>query len=200
VNSPIRRPLIGVAIACVVALVAATPFAARRAGADKGQGARSPAHAACDPGNGGLSLPDGFCATIFADNLGSVRHMTVTPKGDLIVALESSGKNPNARGTGALILRDTSGKGKADVQRLIPAGAGTGIAWRDGWLYLDEQSRITRYKLPAGALDREGVRPGRQACDGERLVLAAVALAPAQRSERSSIDRNRHAPPDRAAQ
>jgi len=156
VNSPIRRPLIGVAIACVVALVAATPFTTRRAGADGGPGARSAAHAACDPGNGGLSLPDGFCATIFADNLGGVRHITVTPKGDVIVALESSGKNPNARGTGALILRDTSGKGKADVQRLIPAPAGTGIAWRDGWLYLDEQSRITRYKLPAGALDPAG--------------------------------------------
>src|SRR5260221_14443282 len=31
--------------------------------------------------NGGTPLPPGFCATVFADNLGAVRHITVALNG-----------------------------------------------------------------------------------------------------------------------
>ena len=41
----------------------------------------------CDPDNGGITLPMGFCALVVADNLGAARHMAVAPNGDLYVAL-----------------------------------------------------------------------------------------------------------------
>jgi glucose/arabinose dehydrogenase len=39
----------------------------------------------CDNGNAGLTLPPGFCASVFADNLGRARHLTVVPNGDVYV-------------------------------------------------------------------------------------------------------------------
>ena len=36
---------------------------------------------ACPGDNGGISLPPGFCATVFADDLGHVRHLAVAPNG-----------------------------------------------------------------------------------------------------------------------
>lgn len=47
-------------------------------------------HKGCDPGNAGLTLPPGFCASIFADNLGRARHLTVAPNGDVYVNTWSS--------------------------------------------------------------------------------------------------------------
>ena len=32
---------------------------------------------ACDPDNGGIKLPAGFCALVAADGLGTARHMVV---------------------------------------------------------------------------------------------------------------------------
>ena len=43
------------------------------------------AEPACGGDNGGLTLPPGFCATIFADNLGHVRHLAVAPNGVVYV-------------------------------------------------------------------------------------------------------------------
>ena len=42
---------------------------------------------ACDPNNGGITLPKGFCALVVAENLGAARHAWVAPNGDLYVAL-----------------------------------------------------------------------------------------------------------------
>ncbi|HEV8176582.1 MAG TPA: hypothetical protein VGP44_02725, partial [Gemmatimonadales bacterium] len=44
----------------------------------------------CDLDNGGLLLPEGFCATVVAGDLGPVRQLAVAPNGDLYAAL--SGK------------------------------------------------------------------------------------------------------------
>src|SRR5262249_18100283 len=41
---------------------------------------------ACDPDNGGITLPDGFCALVVADSLGAARHLAVASNGDLYVA------------------------------------------------------------------------------------------------------------------
>jgi hypothetical protein len=40
---------------------------------------------ACAPDNAGLTLPDGFCATVFADKLGQARQMAVGADGTLYV-------------------------------------------------------------------------------------------------------------------
>jgi len=36
---------------------------------------------ACPDGDTGITLSPGFCATVFADNLGHVRHLAVTANG-----------------------------------------------------------------------------------------------------------------------
>jgi len=43
---------------------------------------------ACDPGNGGITLPAGFCALVTVDGIGPARHMAVAPNGDVYVALQ----------------------------------------------------------------------------------------------------------------
>src|SRR5438034_10635339 len=44
---------------------------------------------ACDPDNGGLKLPPGFCAAVVAENVGRARHLVVAPNGDLFVSSET---------------------------------------------------------------------------------------------------------------
>ena len=56
---------------------------------------------ACQGDNGGLTLSPGFCATIFADNLGHVRHLVVAPDGTLYANTWSGRYFPNAPRRGA---------------------------------------------------------------------------------------------------
>lgn len=51
---------------------------------------------ACEGDNGGLSLSPGFCATVFADNLGHVRHMVVAPDNTLYANTWSGRYFPNS--------------------------------------------------------------------------------------------------------
>src|SRR6185369_7314595 len=41
---------------------------------------------ACDPDNGGIKLPQGFCALVVANDVGVARHMAVAANGYLYVA------------------------------------------------------------------------------------------------------------------
>jgi glucose/arabinose dehydrogenase len=43
------------------------------------------ATAAGAPDDGGITLPAGFCATVFADNVGHARHLVVAPNGVVYV-------------------------------------------------------------------------------------------------------------------
>jgi hypothetical protein len=45
----------------------------------------------CDPDNGGITLPPGFCALVAIDGLGAARHIAVAPNGDVYVALQAGG-------------------------------------------------------------------------------------------------------------
>ena len=54
---------------------------------------------ACDPDNGGLILPEGFCALVVADELEGARHLDITADGILYVHLRGSrGGEPNPPG------------------------------------------------------------------------------------------------------
>jgi glucose/arabinose dehydrogenase/mono/diheme cytochrome c family protein len=117
------------------------------------------APAARCPDDAGITLSPGFCATVFADNLGHVRHMVVAPDGLLYVNTWSGryyhyDKPPP--GGFLVALKDTKGAGRADlVQRFgpgVPEGAagGTGIALYKGALYAEVNDRIVRYKLQQG--------------------------------------------------
>ncbi|HUD89690.1 MAG TPA: PQQ-dependent sugar dehydrogenase [Xanthobacteraceae bacterium] len=112
---------------------------------------------ACAGDNGGITLPSGFCATVFADNLGHVRHMAVAPNGVLYVN-SWSGRyyhNDTPPAGGFLVaLKDSNNVGRADViERFgdgIPQGSagGTGIAVYNGAVYAEQNDKIIRYALP----------------------------------------------------
>ncbi|MFQ5570768.1 MAG: PQQ-dependent sugar dehydrogenase [Rhodothermales bacterium] len=102
---------------------------------------------ACDPDNGGLHLPDGFCAFIVADTLGAARHLAVGEQGDVYVAL----RRPAEEGAIAT-LRDTDGDGRADSIRYFGDTGGTGIRLRGSYLYFAPDTMILRYPMTPGAL------------------------------------------------
>lgn len=117
------------------------------------QGAQTPP--ACDADNAGLSLPDGFCALLFAEAV-SARHLVTAPNGDVFVALSNQFRRTESGREmvpgGILALRDTNGDGRADLQERFGETGGTGI-WLDGEdLYFAPDDRVVRYHLPSGSL------------------------------------------------
>jgi glucose/arabinose dehydrogenase len=116
------------------------------------------APAACTGDNAGLTLPAGFCATVFADSLGHARHIVVAPNGDVYVNTWSSSYYPaNSVPSGGFLvaLRDTNHDGMADT--IVRFGAtkekgghgGTGIGLHAGALYAEEGPTIVRYAMQA---------------------------------------------------
>src|SRR5262245_46665423 len=85
---------------------------------------------ACDPDNGGLKLPEGFCALAIADDVGTARHLAVAPNGDVYVALQEGRAKP----LGVAALRDTNGDGKMDQTERFGDKSTTGIALHNGYL------------------------------------------------------------------
>jgi glucose/arabinose dehydrogenase/mono/diheme cytochrome c family protein len=110
--------------------------------------------------NAGLKLPAGFCATVFADDIGRARHLVVAPDGVVYVNTWSGryyGNQPPPASGFIVALKDTTGSGKADsIERFGPTPAeggkgGTGIGlYKDG-LYAEESDRIMRYALSGGS-------------------------------------------------
>src|SRR5260370_31378214 len=89
----------------------------------------------CPNDESGLKLPAGFCATVFADNIGHVRHMVVTPSGILYANTWSGryyGNDTPHPGGFLLALQDKSGSGKADVIERFGETVQTGGARRTG--------------------------------------------------------------------
>ncbi|MBI4543175.1 MAG: hypothetical protein HY705_09105, partial [Gemmatimonadetes bacterium] len=102
----------------------------------------------CAPDNGGITLPEDFCAVVVADRLGRARHLTVAPNGDVFVALA----NRREERGGIVALRDTTGDGVADVVTRFGENGGTGIALRGASLYFGPDDAVLRYTLPGGSL------------------------------------------------
>lgn len=94
--------------------------------------------------NAGLLLPAGFSATVFADAIGSARHLTVNTNGDVYVKLANR-KN----GKTIVRLRDTKHTGKADDITSFGNFTGTGIAIKNGYLYASSDEEVFRFKLDA---------------------------------------------------
>jgi glucose/arabinose dehydrogenase/mono/diheme cytochrome c family protein len=136
-------------------LATASPLAA--------QEQQNPVSAACAGDNGGITLPPGFCATVFADNIGHARHLVVAPNGVVYVNTWSGtyyGNDTPPPGGFLVALQDNDGDGQADATiRFGPTFAegghgGTGITLDDGALYAEANDRIVRY-----ALLKDGIAP-----------------------------------------
>jgi glucose/arabinose dehydrogenase len=127
-------------------------------GGNAGSNATTAAKTSCDTT---LTLPAGFCATVFADSIGHARHIAVAANGDVYVnttpARNRAGKPPTAGGV-IVALRDTAHTGHASViARFGSDGSadhtgGTGIAVYGGYVYAEDGARIVRYKLRSGDL------------------------------------------------
>src|ERR1700730_14043825 len=110
----------------------------------------------CPDTDTGITLSPGFCASIFADNIGHARHLVVAPSG-VVYANTWSGtyynSDPLPAGGFLVALKDTQNTGKADVVKRFGeskaegAAGGTGIALYWGAIYAEVNDRIMRYAL-----------------------------------------------------
>ena len=118
----------------------------------------------CGP-DAGLKLPAGFCASIFADNIGHARHLVVASNGVVYVNTWSGryyGNDKPHPGGFLVALQDTTGAGKADVIKRFGETAatgghgGTGIALYQSGLYAESNDQIVRYTLRRDSIAPDG--------------------------------------------
>ncbi|HEX4426168.1 MAG TPA: PQQ-dependent sugar dehydrogenase [Terriglobales bacterium] len=117
-------------------------------------------NSACPNDDSGLTLPTGFCATVFADDIGHARHVVVAPNGVVYVNTwaDEDYKTPPPPGGFLVALQDKSAQGKAGVierfGETIQTGGkgGTGIGIYKGSIYAELNDRIVRYSLSTGGI------------------------------------------------
>ena len=125
---------------------------------DPADSSTATAEIVCAPDNGGITLPEGFCATLVVDSLGPARHIAVAPNGDVYV------KTRSEEG-GIAALRDTTGDFRADIVErfsdMTEMGTGilweTGVAVHDGYIWASNKEAVYRWPTPEdGALIPRG--------------------------------------------
>jgi glucose/arabinose dehydrogenase len=89
-----------------------------------------------------IKLPDGFKAQVVAENLGSARHITITPQGNIYIKLSKL-----KDGKGIVMLQDKNNDGKVENQKTFGNYIGTGIYAKDNYLYASSDNDVYRYKL-----------------------------------------------------
>src|SRR3984893_12003854 len=116
--------------------------------------------APCSHDDSGLTLPPGFCATVYADGIGHARHMVVGPSGVVYVNTWSGNyyhfDKPHEGGF-LVALQDKAGTGKADVierfGETVQSGAGgTGIGMYKGSIFAEINDRIVCYSLSGDSI------------------------------------------------
>jgi glucose/arabinose dehydrogenase len=174
----------------IFAAVVGLGLSAALAALAAGRPAATPKSGGC--GNAGLTLPPGFCATVFADDIGHARHMTVAADGTVYVNTWSGAyyrRSPPPAGGFIVALRDSDGDGRADrIERFgetrAEGGAGgVGIALYRNSIYAEAKDRIVRY--PIGA---DGALPSRPA----ETILSGMPLGGDHPMHPFVIDRAGH--------
>ncbi len=176
-----RRTIARAGVLGLAAAVAAVACGGGRSrGAGTGATADSTRMAAACPSSG-LTLPAGFCASVFADSVGHARHIAVAANGDVYVNTRTERSGPEASAepvrASLVAMRDTDRDGGADIVIHFGPGpapgaaaarsssasegatghGGTGIALHGGYLYAEDGSRIVRYKMRPGELTPDTV-------------------------------------------
>ena len=80
--------------------------------------------------------------------MGTARHIAIAPNGDAYVAVQGKG--------GVVALRDKDGDGKFETREQIGEGSSTGVALRNGYLYVATTTGVLRYKMTPGELKPTG--------------------------------------------
>ena len=155
-------------------------------GADSTTNAAATA-AACPGDNAGLTLPAGFCATVFADSVAHGRHAVVASNGDVYVTLEGTTPGPEQQIEGlaqrekryeVTALRDTNHDGHADIIERLPGRGNTGIGIANGYLYVDEGAQVVRYARPDSQL-LPTAKP--------EVIVRGIPLSPGHRARNFAI-------------
>jgi glucose/arabinose dehydrogenase len=131
--------------AAAAALLAAAPVSAQRA--------------QCAPDNGGIDLPAGFCASIFADSLAAPRHVRVSANGDVFVSLAGRGARNGAAAQpgGIVVLRDANKDGRAETVQDVARGfSSSEVQFFDDHLYTENGTAVFRFPLKKGTLGEVG--------------------------------------------
>ena len=111
----------------------------------------------CIPDNGGLMLPEGFCALVVADTLGRMRHLDVAPNGDIYVRDRGNrGRDNYDPGGGIVALRDADNDGRAEIVERFADHYGTGLQLRGNYLYVSTTTEVYRYPMTPGQLVPQG--------------------------------------------
>ena len=134
--------------------------------------------AACAADDGGLTLAEGFCATVVADTLGPTRHLAVAPNGDVYAALDET-----TQGSGIVALRDTSGDYTADVVKYFGTAAGSGLRLHNGFLYFGPHTAVWRYRRQSGELVPSG---------DKEVVVSGFAEQPTHDAKSITFDGKGH--------
>jgi glucose/arabinose dehydrogenase len=141
----------------------------------------------CSGGTAELTLPSGFCATVFADSIAHGRHVIAAPNGDVYVTLEGTQPSPEKQISGVakqehqasfVALRDTNHDGRADIIKRVGSRGNTGIGLFNGYLYVDEGARIVRYARP----DSQLVPTGKA-----EVVVQGIPMNPGHRARNFAI-------------
>jgi glucose/arabinose dehydrogenase len=121
-------------------------------------GTPSPLAAVCNADNGGITLPDGFCAILVTDSLPGARHLEVAENGDLFVSLRNRRPSRDApiQMGGVAVLRDTDGDARADRIERWGVTGGNDVVLADGYVYHAPDDAVLRYPFPSGALAPSG--------------------------------------------
>ena len=93
--------------------------------------------------NVGLSLPAGFKASLFANNIGTARHIAISKSGVVFAKLN----NPNKDGNAIIRLEDTNQDGVADKISGWAKYGGTGIYLKGNSLYASSNEAVYKYEL-----------------------------------------------------
>lgn len=170
------------ALAIVIASACSSGEKSATVGADSTAATAAAPAATCPDTSAGLTLPTGFCATIFADSVMNGRHAVVASNGDVYITVEGTAPSPEKQMSGAdkgtapysfAALRDTNHDGKADIVKHVGSLGNTGIGLSNGYLYVDEGKRIVRYARPDSQLV-----PTAKA----EVVVEGLPLSPGHRS------------------
>jgi glucose/arabinose dehydrogenase/mono/diheme cytochrome c family protein len=153
-------------------------------------GQAAEAASSCTGDDSGLTLPAGFCATVFADGIGHARHLVVAEDGVVYVNTWSGryyGNDTPHAGGFLVALQDTRGSGKANVNErfgsTVQSGGagGTGIGIYKGWLYAELNDKILKYPFKKGS-----IVPG----DASQVVVSGLPLGGDHPMHPFAIDSN----------
>lgn len=134
-------------------ILAASSAGCATSGQTVGSGSATTAPCANDAG---ILLPQGFCASVFADSLGRARYIAIAENGDVYVSIEGTRPNDTIPKPAFIALRDTDRDGRADRIERVGRRGNTGIALWNGYLYVDQGETINRYARRAGELVPSG--------------------------------------------